>query len=81
MHKSAGSISMARRLCAITTAPPIMDVSLPRHASVRFEPTVWDRTVRRQFEINRLELASLMPASWNPIARWLEQIDALRRAA
>jgi len=26
-------------------------------------------------------LASLMPASWNQIAGWLDQIDELRRAA
>jgi len=26
-----------------------------------------------------LQMASLMPASWNPIASWLQQIDQLRR--
>lgn len=28
-----------------------------------------------------LSVASLMPTSWNQVARWLEQIDGLRRAA
>ena len=27
------------------------------------------------------DVASLMPASWNRIAGWLQQIDAVRRAA
>ena len=27
------------------------------------------------------EVASLMPASWNQIASWLQQVDGLRRAA
>jgi len=26
------------------------------------------------------ELASLMPGSWNPVASWLRQIDAVRQA-
>jgi len=28
-----------------------------------------------------LELASLMPASWNQITEWLRTVDELRRAA
>jgi hypothetical protein len=31
--------------------------------------------------VNALELASLMPASWNRLATWLQVIDGLRRAA
>lgn len=35
----------------------------------------------RCFGIDSLVLASLMPASWNQIADWLQQIDAVRGAA
>jgi len=56
-----------------------MNVSLARYSPFGSNPTFG--VVRRRFEINRLVLASLMPASWNQIASWLQEVDGLRHAA
>ena len=40
-----------------------------------------ERPLGRRRPSNARELASLMPASWNHVARWLREIEALRRAA
>ena len=41
----------------------------------------YGRLLDRAYGNRVLGLASLMPASWNQIAAWLDQIDRLRRAA
>ena len=56
-----------------------MNVSLARYSPFGSNPTFG--VVRRRFEINRLVLAFRMPASWNQIAAWLQQIEGLLRAA
>lgn len=45
----------------------------------RFEHTLG--CIGKLRRVNALELASLMPASWNQIAGWLKRIDDLRQAA
>ena len=41
----------------------------------------YGRLLERAYEKSVKVLASLMPASWNQIAIWLQQVDGLRRAA
>lgn len=57
-------------------------LSALRHCSqlsFRFEQTLGCTAKLRG--ISRLELASLMPASWNQIVLWLQAVDGLRAAA
>jgi len=52
-----------------------------RHSAEKRSQRSEEARSRKCCEIGSYEVASLVPASWNQIASWLEQIDKLRRAA
>lgn len=62
-------------------AADVDSLSIPRHRHQlphRFEQALGCNGKSRR--VNVLELASLMPASWNRIDEWLRQIEAIRQA-